>query len=84
MTADKLKQYVAMVGGLLGAFYAFLNTIDVEYAFFNPESIDGFLGVLSAFVPFVLIAYGIYKNQYIITDKAKQQEYVLKQKGLKK
>lgn len=83
MTTDKLKQFVAMIGGFLGAFYAFLNSIDVEYAFFHPEAIDGVLGVLTAAIPFVLIVYGIYKNQYILTDKAHKQEYVLKQKGLK-
>lgn len=83
MTTDKLKQVVAMVGGLLGALYAFLNSLDLEYAFFNPESIDGALGVLTAAIPFVLIVYGIYKNSYLLSDKAHKQEYVLKQKGLK-
>ncbi|MGE6370659.1 phage holin [Planococcus kocurii] len=83
MTTDKLKQYVAFAGGLLGALYAFLNSINVEYAFFNPESIDGALGVLTAAIPFVLIVYGIYKNTYLVTVEAKKQEALLKQRGLK-
>lgn len=83
MTADKLKQYIGLFGGLLGAILLFLRTLNIEYAWFNESTIDGLTGVLLAAIPFVLVAYGVWKNSYVITDKAKQQEKVLKRNGLK-
>lgn len=83
MTADKLKQYVALVGGFLGALLLFLQALGINLEWFNQQTIDSFVGVLLAAVPMVLVIYGVYKNSYIITQKAKKQEEVLKQKGLK-
>ena len=83
MTADKLKQYVAMVGGVLGALLLFFRSVDREIAWFNEVTIEAFIGVLIAFIPLVLVFYGIYKNQYLVTKKAKAQENVLKRNGLK-
>lgn len=80
---DKLKQYVALFGGLLSAVLLFLGTLNIEFEWFNAESIGAFEGVLIAAVPFALLVYGVYKNTYIVTDKAKKQERALKQKGLK-
>ena len=84
MTADKLKQVIAAVGGVLSALYLFFKAIEVEFAHFNEVSIEAFIGFLTALIPLILIGYGIWKNQYLVTKKAKQQECVLKQKGLKK
>lgn len=83
MTTEKLKQYVGLFGGLLGAILLFLQTLNISFKWFTTESIDALTNVLIAAVPFVLIAYGVYKNSYIITKKAKMQEKELKQKGLK-
>lgn len=83
MTTDKLKQYVGLFGGLLSAVLLFLTTLNIEFEWFNMESIGAFEGVLIALVPFVLLIYGVYKNSYIITDNAKKQEEELKKKGLK-
>lgn len=80
---DKLKQYVGLFGGLLSAVLLFLGTLNVEFEWFNSESIGAFEGVLIAVVPFALLIYGVYKNSYIITNKAKKQEQELKKKGLK-
>lgn len=80
---DKAKQYVALIGGLLGAILLFLQSMDVHWQWFNENSIDAFTNVLIAGIPFVLVAYGVYKNTYIVTRKAKQQEEELKRKGLK-
>lgn len=80
---DKIKQYVALIGGFLGALYLALQVSGVEFLWFNPETIDAWMGVLNAFIPFVLIAYGIYKNQYLLSEKAKLQENELKRKNLK-
>lgn len=83
MIADKLKQYVALFGGLLGAVLLFLDSLNVQFAWFNQNSIDGFTGVLQSSIPFVLIAYGVWKNTYIVTPKSKDQEDLLIKEGLK-
>lgn len=80
---DKIKQYIGLFGGLLSAVLLFLGTLNVAFDWFNPESIGAFEGVLIAAVPFILLVYGVWKNTYLMTDKAKQQERVLKQRGLK-
>lgn len=83
MTTEKLKQYVALFGGWLSAILLFLGTLNVTFDWFNQESIDSFVVVLGASIPFVVAMYGIYKNTYRLTDKAKKQEELLKQRGLK-
>lgn len=82
-SSDKVKQYIALFGGLLGAVLLFLQSIDVHWYWFNENSIDAFTNVLIAGIPFVLVAYGVYKNTYLVTRKAKEQEAELKRKGLK-
>lgn len=81
--SDKGKQYIALFGGFLGAVLLFLQSIDVHWYWFNENSIDAFTNVLIAAIPFVLVAYGVYKNTYVLTQKAKRQEDELKKKGLK-
>lgn len=83
MTADKLKQYMGLFGGLLGAILLFLQSLGVTFAHFNNDTIDAFMNVLESLVPFILVGYGVWKNSYIITSRAKEQETQLKKKGLK-
>lgn len=83
MNVDKLKQIVALFGGWLSAVLLFLQSLNVEFSWFNEETIGTFTGVLIASIPFVIVIYGVYKNSFIITDQAKKQERELKKKGLK-
>ena len=83
MTADKLKQYIALFGGLLGAILLFLQTLGINFTWFTNDSINSFVEVLIAAVPFVLVVYGVYKNTYIMSENAKAQEELLKKRGLK-
>ncbi|MFJ7933729.1 phage holin [Sporosarcina sp. NPDC096371] len=83
MNTDKLKQYVALFGGWLSAVLLFMGTLNVKFDWFNEESIGAFEVVLMASVPFVIAIYGIYKNSYRLSEKAKKQEQELKRKGLK-
>lgn len=83
MNADKLKQFIGLFGGFLSAVLLFLGTLNVKFEWFNATTIEAFIAVLIAFVPFVLLMYGVYKNSYVFSEKAKKQERVLKQKGLK-
>ncbi|MGE7837993.1 phage holin [Viridibacillus arvi] len=80
---DKLKQYIALFGGLLSAVLLFLQALNVNLWWLNDQTIDTFINVLVTAVPFILIVYGVYKNSYIVTKQAKEQEELLKQKGLK-
>lgn len=83
MTQDKLKQYIALFGGLLSAVLLFLQTLGLVFNWFNQDSIDAFINVLLAAVPFIVVMYGVYKNSYIVTKQAKAQEKELQKKGLK-
>ncbi|ETT84162.1 phage holin [Viridibacillus sp. FSL R5-0477] len=83
MTTEKLKQYIALFGGLLSAVLLFLGSLGVDLWWFNDNTIDTFINVLITAVPFILVVYGVYKNSYIVTKQAKEQEELLKQKGLK-
>lgn len=83
MSEDKLKQYVALFGGFLSAVLLFLGTINIKFEWFTVDSINAFVVVLMAAVPFVLAGYGVYKNSYLLSKKAKKQEDALKREGLK-
>lgn len=83
MTADKLKQYIAMFGGLLSAVLLFLQSLGVTLTWFTDESIDAFVNAALAAVPFILVVYGIWKNTYLVSKQAKEQEKKLKEEGLK-
>lgn len=83
MTTDKLKQYIALFGGLLSAILLFLQSLGINLTWFTDDTINAFVEVLLNAVPFVLVIYGVYKNTYIVTKKAKEQEKALKEEGLK-
>lgn len=83
MTTDKLKQYIALFGGLLSAILLFLQSLGINLTWFTDDTINAFVEVLLNAVPFVLVIYGVYKNTYIVTKKAKEQEKALEKKGLK-
>lgn len=80
---DKTKQYIAMIGGVLGALLLFFQALGFEISWFNTTTIDAFLNFLLAAVPLGFALYGVYKNQYLVTKKAQVQEEVLKKNGLK-
>ncbi|MGE7621676.1 phage holin [Viridibacillus sp. NPDC096237] len=80
---DKLKQHIALFGGLLSAVLLFLQSLGFTFTWFTDTTIDAFINALLAAVPFILVVYGVYKNSYIISKQAKEQEELLKQKGLK-
>lgn len=80
---DTLKQYVALFGGWLSAILLFLGTIGFAFDWFHQESIDAFIVVLTASVPFVVAMYGVYKNSYKLSKKAREQDEELKKRGLK-
>ena len=74
MNTEKVKQFVAMIGGFLGALYLALQATGIEFLWFNAETIEAWMAVLNAGIPLAFVAYGIYKNQYLLTEKAREQE----------
>ncbi|WP_349730462.1 phage holin [Peribacillus frigoritolerans] len=80
---DKAKQYIAMIGGVLGALLLFFQALGLDISWFNENTIAAFLNVLLAIVPLAFALYGIYKNQYLLTRKALNQEKALEKQGLK-
>lgn len=83
MTADKLKQIIALFGGALSAIFLFLKSIGVIVPWYTEETIGTFVNAVTAVAPLVLVIYGIWKNTYVLTHQARYQEKVLKDKGLK-
>ncbi|MGW6385121.1 phage holin [Peribacillus butanolivorans] len=80
---DKAKQYLAMIGGALGALLLFFQTLGYQVEWFNEDTINSFTNFLTAIVPLGFALYGVYKNQYLVTKKAQKQEEALKKQGLK-
>ena len=80
---NKTTEWVALIGGVLSALLLFLRSIGIEALWFNEDTIGSFLNLLTTVIPLFFVFFGIYKNQYLITPKAKQQEEVLKKEGLK-
>lgn len=83
MSTDKIKQYIATIGGMLGLLYLALQSSGIEIEYLTPEHVQPWINFLMVFVPLLFAAYGQYKNTYLIRKKAKNQEKVLKEKGLK-
>lgn len=83
MKKDKIKQFVALIGGFLGALYLALNTSGISAEWINPQKVDAWVNVLNTGIPIALTFYGVYKNSFIITDKAKEQEKKLEELNMK-
>lgn len=83
MTNDKLAQYIAMVGGFLGALYLALQSSGIDVAWLSPDKLNAWGNLATTLIPLALAVYGVYKNQYLIKSKAKAQEKVLKRNGMK-
>ncbi|PTF68157.1 phage holin [Staphylococcus chromogenes] len=80
---DKVKQFIALIGGFLGALYLALQASGISVEFINPQKVDAWINVINTGLPLALVAYGVWKNTYLVKSKAKEQEQVLKEKGLK-
>ena len=83
MTSDKLKQYIGLFGGMLGALYLALKASGIEVPFLMPEKLDAWQNFATSIVPFVIAIYGVYKNTYVILSHSKAQEEYLKENNLK-
>jgi len=83
MKKDKTKQFIALIGGFLGALYMALNASGISAEWINPQKVDAWVNVLNTGIPVALTFYGVYKNTFVVTKKAKEQEEVLKDLNMK-
>ncbi|WP_436939488.1 phage holin [Staphylococcus xylosus] len=83
MDTDKLKQFIALIGGFLGALYLALNASGITAEWINPHKVDLWVNVLNTGLPIALTFYGVWKNTFIVKHSAKMQEEYLKEEGLK-
>lgn len=83
MTADKLKQYIGLVGGMLGALYLALKSSGFELAILDPNKLSAWENFATSLIPFIIAIYGVYKNSYVIKKHSKAQEEYLKENNLK-
>ena len=83
LTQDKIKQLIAMIGGFLGALFLALQGVGIQFTWFNQEAIDLWMQVLMTGIPLAFAFYGIWKNTFLVTKKARVQEDELKKQGLK-
>lgn len=83
MTADKLKQYIGLVGGMLSALYLAMKASGFELTILDPDKLNAWENFATSAVPLVIAFYGVYKNTYLIHNKSKAQEEYLKENNLK-
>lgn len=80
---DNIKQFTALIGGVLGSLFLFFGTVGVAFDWFTPESIDAFVVLFGAVGALVFALFGVYKNSYKMSKKARKQDAELKRRGLK-
>ncbi|WP_432724606.1 phage holin [Staphylococcus equorum] len=83
MKKDKVSQFIALTGGFLGALYMALNASGISAEWINPQKVDAWVNVLNTGIPVALTFYGVYKNTFVVTKKAKEQEEALKDLNMK-
>lgn len=77
------KDIVILVTAALSATMLFLGTVGIAFDWFSEESINAFGVLLGAVIALSIALFGIYKNTYAITGKARRQDEELKKRGLK-
>ena len=77
------KDIVILVTAALSALMLFLGTIGVAFDWFTEASINAFGVLLGAIIALTIALFGIYKNTYALTEKARKQDEELKRRGLK-
>lgn len=75
------KDVVSQVVSFLSAAMMFLGTLNIHFEWLTKESINAFGVVLTAAIALGITLYGIYKNHFGFTQKAKNQKAWLKKEG---
>jgi len=83
MKKENAKELATLITGWLTALMGFLATLNIKFEWLTEASINAFGVFIVATIILVVSVYAIYKNTFVITDKAKKQKEELKRKGLK-
>jgi SPP1 family holin len=75
------KDIVTLLGGFLTALLLFLGAVGISFDWFNQESINAFVVLVSALVALVINLYAVWKNTYT-SKKAQLQKKALQAQGL--
>jgi SPP1 family holin len=75
------KDVFTLLGGFLTALLFFFGTVGIKFDWFNQESINAFVVLLSALVALVINLYAVWKNTYT-SKKAQLQKKALQAQGL--
>ena len=57
MKKDKVSQFIALIGGFLGALYMALNASGISAEWINPQRVDAWVNVLNTGIPVALTFY---------------------------
>ncbi|PCF45482.1 PTS mannose transporter subunit IID, partial [Staphylococcus delphini] len=52
---DKVKQFIALTGGFLGALYLALQASGISAEFINPQKVDAWINVINTGLPLALV-----------------------------
>ena len=83
MNKESAKELATLITGWLTALMGFLATLNIKYEWLTEASINALGVFIVATIILVVSSYAIYKNSFVITDKAKKQKEELKRRGLK-
>lgn len=77
------KDITTLLGGFLTALLFFLSTVGIAFEWFNEESINAFVVLVSAAIALAVNLYAVWKNTYA-SKKAQLQKKALQAQGLMK
>ncbi|MGY3718815.1 phage holin, partial [Sutcliffiella cohnii] len=75
------KDVITLLGGFLTALLMFLGTVGISFDWFNEESINAFVLLISSLVALVVNLYAVWKNTYT-SKNAQLQKKALQAQGL--
>ncbi|AST92995.1 phage holin, partial [Sutcliffiella cohnii] len=75
------KDVITLLGGFLTALLMFLGTVGITFDWFNEESINAFVLLVSSLVALVVNVYAVWKNTYT-SKNAQLQKKALQAQGL--
>lgn len=82
-TKETAKEIATLVTGWLGALMGVLATLNIKFEWLTDASISAIGVFIVATIMLVVGIYSVYKNTFVVTEKAKRQKAELKRKGLK-
>lgn len=74
---ENVREWLVLLAGFVGALKLALASVGLH--FYTQEQADTFIAAIEALIPLVIVSYAVYKNTYVVTDKAKKEKEILNQ-----